>query len=333
MTRAALMSGAAGLVVALASLGAASAQDLPYLPPVAADGALTVTLLGTGTPDPRIDRFGPSTLITAGGQVLLVDVGRGAVQRMQQIGVSPGAIDQVFLTHYHSDHVNGLPDLWLTARLPPHGGRTGPLGVSGPEGLGALTARLREAFANDIAVREADEKLTPESTQFVVTEFGETDDGTVYDHDGLKVSSFKVNHGDLIHPSVGYRVDYGDASVILSGDTVQEPNLVAHAAGADLVIHEVAMARPEMLESPAIQRILGHHTTPQQAGEVFSGIGPKMAVYSHIVLLHPPGEPEQTPDEIVAATRETYAGPLLVGEDLMSFRVTDEAVEVGRALP
>ncbi|MCO5154034.1 MULTISPECIES: MBL fold metallo-hydrolase [unclassified Shinella] len=321
-----------GIAVVLASVVASSAFAEGVIPSTATDGALTVTLLGTGTPDPRIDRFGPATLVTAGGQALLFDVGRGAIQRLQQIGVSPGKLDQIFFTHYHSDHVNGLPDLWLTARLPPHGGRRGALPVSGPNGLQALTEGLRAAFANDIGIREADEKLPPESTLFAVTQFDENTEPVVYEKDGLKVTAFKVNHGELIHPSVGYRIDYGENTVVLSGDTKYEPNLIKHAEGADLVIHEVAMAADDMLDNPAIKRILAHHTTPREAGGVFTAVKPQLAVYAHLVLLHPPGTPEQTPQEIVTATRETYDGPLLVGEDLMSFRI-DGNVEAGRASP
>jgi len=291
---------------------------------------MKVTLLGTGTPDPRIDRFGPSTLIEADGQVLLFDVGRGAVQRMQQIGVSPGKIDQIFITHFHSDHVNGLPDLWLTARLPPHGGRTTPMLLTGPTGTRALADGLRVAFAADISIREADEKLTPESTQFEVTEFAE--DGVVYEHGDLKVTAFAVEHGEEIKPAYGYRVESGDAVVILSGDTRYEPNLIANADGADLIIHEVAMARPQMMENPAIQRILAHHTTPEEAGEVFATIKPGLAVYSHLVFLYPPTDTEQTPEELIAATRATYDGPLVVGEDLMTFTIQGDVVTQGHAL-
>src|SRR5262249_16879241 len=98
--------------------------SLCLVPPAfaqAAEKVITVTLLGTGTPDPRIERFGPSTLVEAGGKRLLFDVGRGATMRLQQIGVSLGRLTAVFLTHYHSDHTNGIPDLWLTGWLPPHG--------------------------------------------------------------------------------------------------------------------------------------------------------------------------------------------------------------------
>lgn len=317
---------------AVLSSGAVAQESEPsqqIIAPAAAEGDLVVTLLGTGTPDPRIDRFGSSILVNAAGQNLLFDAGRGAVIRLEQIGVSPGAVDQLFVTHYHSDHINGLADLWLTSRLPPHGNRQTPFPMTGPTGLQAIADGLISTYQNDIAIREADEKLPPEASQFTVTEFAE--DGVVYEQDGLRVTAFAVDHGELIDPSVGYRVDYGDHSVLLSGDTKQDDNLVANAEGVDLLIHEVGIAEPPMLENPAIQRILDHHTTPEQAGEVFARVAPQLAVYSHIVTLHPPGTPEQSAEEIIAATRATYDGPLLVGQDLMNFVISDGGVTQGFA--
>ncbi|TKW64032.1 MAG: MBL fold metallo-hydrolase [Paracoccus denitrificans] len=329
MSKANFIASAAAL--ALCAAATANAQETEpsqqTIAPEAAEGEMTVTLLGTGTPDPRIDRFGSSILVNVAGQNLLFDAGRGSVIRLEQIGVSPGDIDQAFLTHYHSDHINGLADLWLTSRLPPHGNRQTPFPMTGPNGLQAIADGLISAYQNDIGIREADEKLAPEASQFTVTEFGE--DGVVYEKDGVRVTAFAVDHGELIDPSVGYRVDYGDHSVLLSGDTKKDDNLVANAEDVDLLIHEVGIAEPQMLENPAIQRILDHHTTPAEAGEVFTEAAPQLAVYSHIVTLHPPGTPEQSAEEILAATRATYDGPLLVGRDLMNFVISEEGVSQG----
>ncbi|TXB67545.1 MBL fold metallo-hydrolase [Paracoccus aurantiacus] len=130
---------------ALLSTGAAAQESEPsqqIIAPEAAEDDIVVTLLGTGTPDPRIDRFGASILVNAAGQNLLFDAGRGAVIRLEQIGVSPGAIDQLFVTHYHSDHINGLADLWLTSRLPPHGNRQTPFPMTGPTTARCWLARI-----------------------------------------------------------------------------------------------------------------------------------------------------------------------------------------------
>jgi len=108
-----------------------------------ADDEFRVTLLGTGAPIPRIDRFGPSTLVEVAGQRLLFDVGRGATQRLMQLGIPFRDIDAVFLTHFHSDHVSGLPDLWMTGWLPPpFGRRSKPFEVWGPTGTRKLLEHL-----------------------------------------------------------------------------------------------------------------------------------------------------------------------------------------------
>ena len=106
-----------------------------------------VTLLGTGTPIPRPDRFGPSTLVEAGDQKLLIDAGRGATIRLYQLGVPMGRIDVLFLTHYHSDHTSGVPDFWLTGWLGSHyARRTKPMRVIGPVGAKVLMAKLARSL-------------------------------------------------------------------------------------------------------------------------------------------------------------------------------------------
>src|SRR5579863_1174488 len=106
---------------------------------------LRVTLLGTGDPQPIIERFGPSILVQAGGQSLLFDAGRGCIKRLRQINLPYDKIDALFLTHLHSDHIVGLPDLWLTGWLLSN--RSDPLKVFGPIGTGDMVMHLQKAFA------------------------------------------------------------------------------------------------------------------------------------------------------------------------------------------
>jgi ribonuclease Z len=286
-----------------------------------------VTLLGTASPTPRPDRFGPSTLVEAGDQKLLIDAGRGVPIRLRQIGVAMGRIDALFITHYHSDHVSGIPDVWLTSWLsPPFGRRTAPFRVIGPVGAKALMSNLEKAYALDVKIRLEDEKLPPEGAAIAAEEFEK--DGVVYEKSGVRVTAFAVEHGAAIKPAVGYRVDYKGRSVTFSGDTRYDENVVKHATGTDLLIHEVGSARPELMAaSVPVQRIIAHHTTPREAGQVFSRAKPKLAVYAHIVLLSSEKIAEPTLEEVVAETRQTYGGPLVVGEDLMSFEI-GESVSV-----
>ena len=306
----------------LAALGAAL---LVATPAVLAAQAIRVTLLGTGTPIPRPDRFGPSILVEAGGQKLLFDCGRGVPIRLAQLHVPMGQLTAVFLTHLHSDHVVGLPDLWLTGWLanPQFGHRTQPMRLYGPRGTAAMVSALRAAFAADLRIRQADEKLAPEGAEIAATEI---DEGVVRDSGGVRVTAFTVDHGDDIKPAFGYRIEYRGRVVVLSGDTRPSENLVRHARGADLLVHEVAMGRAAGLaSSEAMRRVLAHHTTPEDAGRIFSRVRPRLAVYSHIALLsYDPANGPPTVDELLAATRTTWDGPLEIGEDLMRIDVGEQ---------
>lgn len=285
-----------------------------------ADNIFRVTLLGTGTPIPDPDRFGPSTLVEAGNQKLLFDAGRGVPIRLRQIKVPMGKIDALFLTHYHSDHTAGIPDLWLTRWLGL--GRKEPFRVIGPVGAKALMTNLEKAYALDIKIRLEDEKIPPEGIAIATEEFEQ--DGVVYDKDGVKVIAFTVDHGAAIKPAVGYRIEYNGHAVLISGDTRYDQNVIKYGTDVDLLLHEVCIAHPELLSSNIyMRRVVDHHTTPREAGQVFSLAKPKLAAYTHLVFLASDSIPRASVDDIVAGTRETYSGPLQVGEDLMSFDIGD----------
>lgn len=287
-----------------------------------------VTLLGTGSPQPTINRFGPGVLVQAGGQTLLIDCGRGITMRMVQAGIKLGAVNKLFITHLHSDHVVGIPDLWLTGWLEiPSAQRKGAFQVFGPVGTKDMMEHLERAFDWDIRTRIADQKLAKENVEISITEIKE---GVVYDANGVKVTAFGVDHGDLVKPAFGYRIDYGGRSAVVSGDTRFNENLIEHAMGADLLIHQVAAVRPELLASPVFQTILAHHTKPEEAGVVFARTKPRLAVFYHFSLLGTPQVPPMTEQDVVDLTRKTYSGPLLVGEDLMTFRIGHEIVHVIR---
>jgi len=297
--------------------------------PVAAQD-FKVTLLGTGDPIPRTDRFGPATLVEVGGQELLFDVGRGATQRLVQMNIALSAIDAVFLTHFHHDHLVGLPDIWMTGWIPPpFGRRSVPFEVWGPTGTASLLSNLEEAFALNTSIRIPDELLPPAGIEMIAHEFDQ--DGVVYEKDGVIVTAFAVNHGDLIKPAYGYRIDYDGRAVVISGDTRFDRNLIAAAKGADLIVHEVALASEELLaSSEQFRRIVAHHTTPEEAGIVFAEVAPKLAVYTHLVMLSSRTIPEAPLPSLIARTRTNYNGPLVIGEDLMSF-IVDDTVSISRA--
>jgi ribonuclease Z len=272
-----------------------------------------VTLLGTGAPPPVLNRFGPSTLVEAGHQKFIFDAGRGAMQRLHELGIPFADISGIFLTHHHSDHVVGFPDLWLTGWIGrPWGKRILPLPVWGPEGTTQMMEYLPKAFAVDIRVRS--HNYPTEGVELLPTEIAE---GTIFDEDGVRISAFKVDHFGEQLPAYGYRIDYHGHSAVLSGDTTFNENLIAHARGADLIVHEVTAAAGGAAESAAqLKRIAANHTTPEQAGVVFSRTQPKLAVYNHLLLFG-----GAKAEDLIPATRKHYSGPLLVGEDLMQIEI------------
>jgi ribonuclease Z len=289
-----------------------------------AQPSIRVTLLGTGAPVPSIERFGPSILVEAGGQMLLFDCGRGASQRLWQMKIPLGRIDALFLTHLHSDHIVGIPDVWLTGWIPAvYGRRAHVFEVFGPAGTREMMDNLVKAFSWDIATRSK-EKNKEDSGALVNAH--DISEKFVWEKNGVKVTPFTVRHAEFIDSALGYRIDYGGHSVILSGDTRYSENLVRYAKGADVVIHEVAAANESSMKtSPLINQILGFHSSPEDAGRVFAQIKPKLAVYSHIVLLtSDPSVPPPTKNDLINRTQKIYGGSLQVGEDLLRIEIGDE---------
>jgi ribonuclease Z len=276
---------------------------------------IRVTLLGTGVPTPVMERFGPGTLVEAGGEILLFDAGRGVIQRLFQIQTPLKKLRSVFLTHLHSDHIVGLPDLWLTGWLT--GRPEAPLQVWGPRGTRDMMTHLELAFQYDIRIRLYDDRTPPEGVVVLAEDIAE---GVVYEHNGVVVTAIEVDHAP-IRPAFGYRIDYAGHSVVLSGDTRFSEHLIERAQGVDVIVHEVIAAdlmRSRAGKNPeSLEAVIAHHTTPEQAGEVFARINPRLAVYTHIIPV------TATDKDVIPPTRQTYAGPLEMGEDLMVINVGD----------
>jgi ribonuclease Z len=295
------------------------------------DSTLKVMLLGTRS-GPAIDpqRAGIGTLIVAGPERLLFDIGRGVPTAMSRMGIVPADVTKVFLTHLHSDHVIDLPELYLYPWASQ--GRTTPFEVWGPDGTKAMMQNLQKAFAFDIRIRrDVDEKFPGNGIKVIATDIRE---GLVHQANGVKVIAFLVDHGP-VKPAFGYRVEYRERSVVLSDDTRPSENLVKFAKNADLLIHEVgARSKQDLIfsgplderlpNSSATRRqakaILDHHTDPQEAGTVFGKVKPKLAVFSH----YPGGAAS-----ILPLVRQTYAGPVEFGEDGMTIEV-GETINIRR---
>jgi len=281
-----------------------------------------VTLLGTSTPNPLPDRFGPSTLVEAGSEKLLFDCGRGATIRLWQLKIPLGTV-KLFITHLHSDHTVGIPDLWLTGFAPlPYGRRSAPFAVYGPKGTVEMMSYMEKAYAADIENRR--EFIPNFSPQQVAIAAKDIDEGVVYEQNRVRVTTFHVKHANL-KDAFGFRVDYQGHAVVISGDMAPNENFIKYAQGADVVIHEVGVARPELLERDAgvRQMLATHHSSPEDAARDFARIKPKLAVYTHFTRPRREDIPDVSITEIISRTRTIYSGALVAGEDLMSISIGD----------
>ena len=262
---------------------------------------MRVTLLGTGTPFPNAERFGSAILVEVAGKKLLFDCGRGAVIRLTQSGVNPKDVDALFLTHLHSDHVVGIPDLWLTGWFL---GRTKPFPIWGPQGTSSMTDRLAQAFAFDIHIRESAPDPLP--GKGVEIDAREIEQGEIYNDGSARVSAFLVDHG-TVKPAFGYRVDSAGHSVVISGDTKFCQNLVNFAKGADCLIH-AAWSADSKNTTPSSKRSIA---SAEDAGRVFAIVKPKLGVVYHY----------KDEEGLSDAVRREYDGPFVIARDLMVINV------------
>lgn len=201
-----------------------------------------IVLLGTGTPSPDPERSGPATAIVVNGTPYLIDFGPGVVRRIAAAsqkgvqGLSVVNVKHVFLTHLHSDHTAGYPDLILT---PWSVGRTHALEVYGPRGLAAMTRHILEAYAEDIRIRRKDKTTLgrPSEIDGYKVRAHEVRPGIVYQDPNVKVTAFPVNHGD-VSPAFGYRFETADRTIVMSGDAAPSQSVVDQCNGCDVLIHE-----------------------------------------------------------------------------------------------
>ncbi len=250
--------------------------------------------------------------IEAGGQRLLFDAGRGVVQRLYESRVNPRDITKIFLTHLHNDHIEGLPTLWITPWFLL--GRDKPLEVWGPPGTMKMIAGMRSMFS-DVEKRGGVNGFN--KIEYMDIKAEEIKDGLIYDRGGMKVSAFKVSHGDG-DPAVGYKIEYNGRVVVLSGDTVYSPNVVEAAKGADLLVHNVVGFSDAWVARPGAEKhraaVASKLASPEQVARVFSEAKPRLAAISHIVKKDLSGKAGD--DFIVAQIRKDgYTGPMLMGED------------------
>ncbi len=277
--------------------------------PPAQDSTVVITL-GTGTPYPDPARSGPATAVVVGDRVFLFDAGAGVMRRMNAAGLPISGPEAAFITHLHSDHTLGYPDLILTSWVMR---RTERLPVYGPPGLAAMTDHLMAAWSEDIRIRiEGLEREPPEVYRADVTEIGP---GVVYDSAGVRVTAFPVSHGSWEH-AYGFRLDAPDRSVVIAGDARPSATVVAAARGADVLVHEVYPAgrlAPEDRPGGDLwpRYMAAFHTSALELGELAGEARPGLLVLTHVVWMG--GTAAELLDGIRAGG---YEGPVVVAEDL-----------------
>lgn len=267
-----------------------------------------ITLLGTGTPRLQADRYGPSSLVEAGDEKFIIDCGRGTLQRVFESGTPITSIGKVLLTHLHSDHTVGFPDVWLT---PWAFERKGDFQVWGPAGTEDMMAKLEAAFAFDIETRPLHDGIEAKDAAICAEDIKP---GVFYDRMGIKITAFEVDHSP-VNPAYGYRVDYEGKSVVFSGDTNYCESLIEHSRDVDILFCNVSGGRENItIHSERDKSIMKLHLMPEDAGRIFDKANVRLAVYIHMV---------QHSDiiDIIDRTRQTYTGPLKIGNDLMVFEV------------
>lgn len=313
-------------------VGTDPSQTLP-------DG-LHAYVCGTGSPLPDENRAGPCIAVLAGKTGLVFDAGSGSVRKLGAMGYPMPRMQAAFLTHIHSDHIDGMGELLLQAWMA--GGRSAPLPVYGPPGTRAVVEGFDAAYTPDRALRIAHHgpavarpggfggeprEFVPETVQR----------GEVYAAGGVTVRALRVPHGP-VKDAYAYRVDYKGRSVVISGDLSYFPPLGDFARGADVLFHEAlnrdlvaqigAQAKRSGMNDAAkiMADIPGYHTAPADAARIAKAAGVRALVFYHLI----PGPPFQLLDAAFLgdAPRE-FTGDMRIARDglLVSLPAGGTAVE------
>lgn len=270
----------------------------------------TLIMLGTGTPVPDASAWGPASAVVAGGRLFVVDAGAGVSRRLAAAGFPRvSRVEAVFLTHLHSDHTLGYPDLIFTTWIM---GRRQALAVYGPPGLRRMTDVILDAWRDDVDVRV--KGLERETREWLRADVTEVRPGIVYDRDGVKVTAIPVPHGGW--QAFAYRLDLPGRSITFSGDTAPSPALVQAARGTDILVHEVyngkrvaPEARPGGEFWPEYLR--AYHTSDAELARIATAVKPGLLVLNHVLRLG------GTDEEILQNVREAgYTGRVAIAKDL-----------------
>lgn len=271
-----------------------------------------VVMLGTGNPNADPERSGPAVAIVAGDQAYVVDAGPGIVRhaalaaRQDSIAaLAPDRLQRVFLTHLHSDHTTGLPDLILAPWVL---GRAAPLEVYGPPGTSRMSALLEQAYAEDVQIRLHGGE--PSNKTGYAVDARDVAPGIVYRDSNVTVTAFEVMHGKWEH-AYGYRFQTRDRTIVVSGDTRPTDAIVRACNGCDVLVHEVYSAERFATRPPEWQRYhAAYHTSTTELADIASRARPKLLVLYHQLYW---GDDDAA---LLRQVRSRYSGEVVSAHDV-----------------
>jgi ribonuclease Z len=276
-----------------------------------------VILTGTGVPHPRPGRAGAGTLIRRGDIALQFDAGRSTVMRLMEVGTPPHALSAVFLTHVHSDHLVGLPDLTMTRWIQQQLAPTGPLVVVAAEGVATrFVRRMLEPYDDDLALRAEHTGAPPIEVEVLPFELSATPTVVWTSADGQVLVHAVAVHHEPVPEAVAYRIETPDATVVVSGDTRVCAEVEQLAAGADLLVHEACRtsAMASSIAGTVFETIFSYHADTVELGAMAERAGVPHVLLTHLI---PPVEGVDDADGFVRDLRDGgYRGDITVGEDL-----------------
>lgn len=292
-------------IALLLPFGSAAAQSTSESAP-----QTQVILLGTGTPYPDPNAAGPATAVVVGKRVFLFDAGAGVMRRINAAGLAISGPEATFITHLHSDHTLGYPDLILTSWIMR---RVLPLQVYGPHGLRAMTKHLLAAYSQDIQVRTYG--LEREIRGGYRVNVHEIKSGVVYEHDGVRITAIPVPHGSW-KEAYAYRIDTPDRSIVISGDTRPSEALMQAAREVDVLVHEVYSPlhiAPEKRPGGKFwpQYMREFHTSDVELGKLAAVAKPKLLILTHIIR-----SGSSDADLLAGVRAGGFNGDVRVGKDL-----------------
>lgn len=304
------------------------ARTLGEDPSAQMSDGLHVYLCGTGSPLPS-ESAGPCIAVLAGQQAFVFDVGSGSIRNLMRMGFPMEKLQGAYLTHLHSDHIDGLGELLLQAWVA--GGRNTPLPVSGPPGTTSVVNGLVAAYEVDRGLRIAHHGETVANpagyggapAEIALQGGGPQKTLTVYDKDGVRITAILVDHKP-VDPAYGFRIDYKGRAVSISGDTIYSPSFVEGSKGVDVMLHEALdpemvakmaaalEARGETRTAKIFRDIPSYHASPEDAARAAAEAGAKELVFYHMI---PPLPMRVLHALWLGDTADKFNGPITVGED------------------